>query len=161
MIDKYRLWKEQNFQCLYTGKFIKLTDLFTENVIDFEHTIPRSKSFDNSLANLTVCYADYNRTVKKNQIPTQLANYEKDTKDYTAILPRLEKWKDKVERIKQQIDFWKTKTKKAADKQWKDDAIRQRNLWQMELDYWQNKLDRFTITEITSGFKTVRKWIHS
>lgn len=157
MIDKYRLWKEQNFQCLYTGKFIKLTDLFTENVIDFEHTIPRSKSFDNSLANLTVCYADYNRTVKKNQIPTQLANYEKDTKDYTAILPRLEKWKDKVERIKQQIDFWKTKTKKAADKQWKDDAIRQRHLWQMELDYWQNKLDRFTITEITSGFKNSQK----
>src|SRR5690606_33162746 len=64
LIDKYRLWKEQGYQCLYTGKYIKLTDLFNENVIDFEHTLPRSKSFDNSLANLTVCYHDYNRTVK-------------------------------------------------------------------------------------------------
>ena len=27
----------------------------------------------------------------------------------------------------------------------------------MELDYWQNKLDRFTITEITSGFKNSQK----
>src|SRR5690606_38449561 len=64
---------------------------------------------------------------------------------------------EKVERIKQQIDFWKTKSKKAADKNWKDDAIRQRHLWQMELDYWQNKLNRFTITEITSGFKNSQK----
>jgi CRISPR-associated endonuclease Csn1 len=153
LIDKYRLWVEQGYQCIYTGKLIKLTDLFDENVIDFEHTLPRSKSFDNSLANLTVCYHDYNRTVKKNQIPTQLNNYDKDSGGYTAILPRLEKWIEKVQRINQQIDFWKTKSKKASDKQWKDDAIRQRHLWQMELDYWKNKVDRFTIEEITSGFK--------
>lgn len=163
LIDKYRLWKEQGYQCLYTGKFIKLTDLFNENVIDFEHTVPRSKSFDNSLANLTVCYADYNRSVKQNKIPTALSNY-KTEHDFggsigrcSAILPRLDAWKEKVERIKQQIDFWKTKSKKATDKSWKDDAIRQRHLWQMELDYWKNKLDRFTITEITSGFKNSQK----
>ncbi len=163
LIDKYRLWKEQGYRCLYTGRYIKLTDLFDENVIDFEHTIPRSQSFDNSLANLTVCYHNYNRTIKKNQIPTQLNNYDKDF-DFggsigkcSAILPRLETWKEKVERIKQQIDFWKTKSKKAADKSWKDDAIQQRHLWQMELDYWLNKLNRFTITEITSGFKNSQK----
>ncbi|MBS1760643.1 MAG: hypothetical protein JST23_11030 [Bacteroidetes bacterium] len=163
LIDKYRLWKEQGYQCLYTGKFIKLSDLFNENVIDFEHTLPRSKSFDNSMANLTVCFHDYNRTIKQNQIPTQLLNYDKDH-DFggtigkcTAIKPRLAAWEDKVERIKQQIDFWKTKSKKASDKGWKDDAIRQRHLWQMELDYWQSKLDRFTITEITSGFKNSQK----
>lgn len=157
LIEKYRLWKEQGYQCIYTGKFIKLSDLFNENVIDFEHTLPRSKSFDNSLANLTVCYHDYNRTVKKNQIPTQLSNYNKDFGGYPAILPRLEKWKEKVERIKQQIDFWKTKSKKAADKDWKNDAIRQRHLWQMDLDYWKNKVDRFTMEEITSGFKNSQK----
>lgn len=163
LIDKYRLWKEQGYQCMYTGKLIKLTDLFDENVIDFEHTLPRSKSFDNSLANLTVCFHDYNGTIKKNQIPTQLLNYDSDY-DFggsigkcSAIKPRLAVWKDKVERITQQIDFWKSKAKKAADKAWKDDAIRQRHLWQMELDYWKNKLDRFTITEITSGFKNSQK----
>lgn len=163
LIDKYRLWKEQGYQCLYTGKFIKLTDLFNENVIDIEHTVPRSKSFDNSLANLTVCHHDYNRTIKKNLIPTQLSNYDKDF-DFggkigkcSAILSRLKHWEVKVERIKQQIDFWKTKSKKAAEKKWKDDAIQQRHLWQMELEYWKNKLDRFTITEITSGFKNSQK----
>lgn len=163
LIDKYRVWKEQGYRCIYTGKFITFSDLFKESVIDFEHTIPRSKSFDNSLANLTVCYHDYNRTIKKNKIPTQLNNYYKEY-DYggtvglcTAILPRLDIWKERVERIKQQIDFWTTKSKKAADKQWKDDAIRQRHLWKMELDYWQNKLDRFIITEITTGFKNSQK----
>lgn len=163
LIDKYRMWKEQGYQCMYTGKLIKLSDLFNENMTDFEHTIPRSQSFDNSLANLTVCYHDYNRTIKKNQIPTQLKNYNEDY-DFggsigvcTAIYPRLKVWHEKVERIKQQIDFWKTKSKKAVDKNWKDDAIRQRHLWQMELDYWQNKLNRFTITEITTGFKNSQK----
>ncbi|MEN9548001.1 MAG: hypothetical protein RIR12_592 [Bacteroidota bacterium] len=150
MIDKYRLWIEQECRCIYTGKIINITDLFNDNVIDFEHTIPRSISFDNSLANQTVCYADYNRTIKKNNIPYQLLDYDK-------IVERIDKWKEKVERIKQQIDFWKTKSKKASEKSWKDDAIRQRHLWQMELDYWKNKVDRFTMKEVTIGFKNSQK----
>lgn len=157
LVDKYRLWIQQQCVCMYTGKFIKLTDLFNENVIDFEHTIPRSISFDNSLANLTVCYADYNRSIKKNQIPYNLNNYETESGNYSAIKPRLKNWEEKVERIKQQIDFWKTKSKKATEKKWKDDAIRQRHLWQMELEYWQNKLNRFTMKEVTQGFKNSQK----
>lgn len=54
LIKKYRLWKEQGCTCIYTGNIINLTDLFGDNVVDFEHTLPRSISFDNSLANLTV-----------------------------------------------------------------------------------------------------------
>ncbi|MEI6524120.1 MAG: type II CRISPR RNA-guided endonuclease Cas9 [Bacteroidota bacterium] len=150
IVDKYRLWLEQNCQCIYTGKIISIADLFNDNVIDFEHTIPRSISFDNSLANQTVCYADFNRNIKKNKIPFQLSNHKE-------ILERIKKWQEKVERINQQIDFWKTKANKAADKSWKDEAIRQRHLWQMELDYWRNKVDRFTIKEVTSGFKNSQK----
>lgn len=157
LTDKYRLWLEQQCVCMYTGNVIKLTDLFNDNIIDFEHTIPRSISFDNSLANLTVCYADYNRGIKKNQIPYSLNNYETESGSYSAIKPRLKNWEEKVERIKQQIDFWKTKSKKATEKKWKDDAIRQRHLWQMELEYWQNKLDRFTMKEVTQGFKNSQK----
>jgi len=150
MIEKYRLWKEQECQCIYTGKIIPITELFNSNVVDFEHTIPRSISFDNSLANQTVCYADYNRTVKKKLLPYHLPNY-------ADIQSRLEKWQEKVFRIKQQLDFWRSKSKKATDKTWKDDAIRQKHLWQMELEYWQNKVDRFTIKEVTTGFKNSQK----
>jgi len=157
LVEKYRLWLEQKCTCMYTGEIIKLTDLFNDNIIEFEHTIPRSISFDNSLANLTVCFGNYNRGIKKNQIPYNLNNYEVASGGYSAIKPRLKNWEEKVERIKQQIDFWKTKSKKASDKKWKDDAIRQRHLWQMELDYWKNKLDRFTMKEVTDGFKNSQK----
>ncbi|MCK9207584.1 MAG: hypothetical protein M0P66_10775, partial [Salinivirgaceae bacterium] len=156
-IEKYRLWKEQKCTCMYTGRLISITDLFDENKIDFEHTIPRSISMDNSLENLTVCYAKYNRYVKKNQIPTQLPNYETsatiDGETYTAIKPRLKDWQDKIDHIKINIEFWKGKSKAATTKDFKDDAIRQKHLWNMELEYWQKKLSRFTMTEITTGFK--------
>jgi CRISPR-associated endonuclease Csn1 len=151
-IQKYRLWKEQNCVCIYTGKIINLTDLFNNNTVDFEHTIPRSKSFDNSLANLTVCYADYNRNIKQNKMPTELPNFENDAHGFSAIKPRLEAWEKKVDDLFTQIDFWKYKSKSAMDKSAKDDAIRQRHLRQMQYDYWKNKLDRFTRTEIPQGF---------
>ena len=146
LLKKYRLWKEQTFRCIYTGKIIKITDLFAENVIDFEHTIPRSISFDNSLANLTVCFADFNRTVKRKQFPSQLVNHQQ-------ILDRLSGWEEKIERLKDNVEFWRKKSKGAATKEYKDKAIRQRHLWQMELNYWSNKLERFKMEEVTSGFK--------
>jgi len=145
-VTKCRLWLEQGCRCIYTGQIINMSDLFSEGKVDFEHTIPRSISFDNSLANLTVCYAHYNRHVKKNKIPAQLPNYE-------DILLRIQPWKEKVEKLKDNIDFWKAKAKQAQVKDTKDTAIRQRHLWQMELDYWQNKVERFTMEEVTSGFK--------
>src|SRR5690554_6540633 len=151
-IMKYRLWKEQNCVCMYTGKMIKLTDLFDKNKVDFEHTIPRSKSFDNSLANLTVCYADYNRNIKKNKLPTELPNYEQATNEYSAIKPRLQAWEKKVESLLKQIETQKRNSKVALDKEAKDKAIRLRHVLQMEYDYWKNKVDRFTRTEIPKGF---------
>lgn len=145
-VTKYRLWLEQGCRCLYTGKIINITNLFDDNAFDIEHTIPRSMSFDDSLANLTICDAYFNRSVKKNQIPTQLANCEE-------IKLRLQPWFDKVEQLKDNVAFWKAKSKQAQDKDRKDYCIRQRHLWQMELNYWQNKVNRFTMTEVTSGFR--------
>lgn len=152
-IKKYRLWKEQKCICFYTGKPIKLTDLFNNNIIDFEHTIPRSKSFDNSMANLTVCYANYNRDIKKNRIPTELPNYKEESHGFTAIEPRLNEWRKKVETLEEQIDFWKFKSKIEQEKSRKDIAIRRRHLLQMEYDYWKNKVDRFTREDVPSGFR--------
>lgn len=151
-IKKYRLWKEQNCQCIYTGKIIRLTDLFNPNTVDFEHTIPRSKSFDNSLANLTVCYADYNRNIKKNRIPTELENYNDEALGYTAIFPRLEKWQNRVDEFKEQVDFWRFQSKIAGDKERKDYAIRQMHLRTFEYDYWKNKVDRFKREDVPQGF---------
>ncbi|WP_373493063.1 type II CRISPR RNA-guided endonuclease Cas9 [Aquiflexum sp.] len=152
-IKKYRLWKEQGCKCLYTGNMIPFTKLFDKNVIHFEHTIPRSKSFDNSLANLTVCYADYNTNVKKNKLPVELPNYHIDTAEGKAIKPQLVDWEKRVDSLYKQIETAKSKSRGAIDKTTKDDAIRKKHMLQMELDYWRNKLDRFTRIDVPVGFK--------
>lgn len=154
VVTKYRLWREQDCRCIYTGKIIRITDLFKPLVVDFEHTIPRSMSFDSRLENLTICDFHYNRHVKKNRIPTSLENYEHDTPGYTAIKPRLEKWEKKVQDLELHVEFWKAKAGRATDKKMKDDAIRQKHLWQFELGYWRDKLARFTMQEVKSGFKS-------
>lgn len=154
-IEKYALWLEQDCRCIYTGKVITLTDLFAENKCDIEHTIPRSISFDDSLVNKTICDSYYNRNIKKNQIPTQLPNYDIKSPEYGSIKDRIQPWIDRVELIKNNIEYWKKKSKNAGDKDLKDDAIKQRHLWQFELDYWNAKVKTFTIKadEIDEKFR--------
>ena len=157
-IKKYKLWKEQGCICIYTGRVISLSELFGENDrVEIEHTIPRSISYDNSLSNLTVCDTYYNGKIKGNLLPTQLPNYEKDEvingRIYTAIRPRLKRWEDLVERLKDNVSAWKSRSRKAIDKVRKDQCIRQMHLWQMEFDYWNTKLMHFKQVEVTDGFR--------
>lgn len=156
-LEKYKLAREQKFQCIYTGRVISLSDLLGDSpTFDIEHTLPQSKTLNNSLANKTICDSYYNRYIKKNLLPTQLPNYEKDCvingKTYPAILPKLEQWKEKINNLEKRVEFWKGKAKSASTKDAKDSAIRQKHMWKMELDYWKSKLKGFTIAEITSGF---------
>lgn len=156
-ITKYKLWLEQGGQCMYTGKIINLSNLFDDNSVDLEHTLPRSKSFDSSDANLTVCDAHYNRYIKRNHIPTELPNYKKEvTKDgirYPSIMLQLQKWVRRIESLRSNVEFWQCQTRRAQTKDRKDECVRQRLLWEMELEYWQEKYSRFTMTEITDGFR--------
>ncbi|MGK0638923.1 type II CRISPR RNA-guided endonuclease Cas9 [Schleiferia thermophila] len=153
---KYRLWKEQKCQCIYTGKWINITDLFDGTKVQFEHTFPLSDSFDNSLANLTVCDAHYNMNVKQDRIPTQLENYNKDAIGYSAIEPRLKKWFIKRDTLKERIENNKVETKKAiriGNIERKNYLIRERHLLQFEFDYWDKKLKTFTLKEIPNWWK--------
>lgn len=156
-IQKYELWLKQDCCCIYTGKVINIKNLFDDNCTDIEHTIPRSLSFDNSDMNLTVCDSYYNRHIKKNRIPTQLENYDRPAviggKTYSAIKPRLKKWEEKVEHLEDMANYWKRKSSIASTKEEKDFCIVNKHEWQMELDYWKNKLDRFTRTDVPDGFR--------
>lgn len=143
---KYELWQEQGFRCIYTGEFIKLSDLLNDDKIDIEHTIPRSISFDDSLQNQTVCYAYFNRNIKKNQYPTQLSNYKE-------ILQRIQPWIEKVKHLEEMVKYWKYKAEATQDKERKDNCIRQRHLWQMELDYWKKKVSYFTEEEFSQSYR--------
>ena len=137
-IDRFILWKEQDEKCMYTGKNIKLSDLFVGNAFDVEHTIPRSLSGDDSLANKTICDAVYNRTVKKGSVPRNCPNW-----DEIDVL--LGDWRKKVARLekdyKNQSRSASGKTDPAAKSQARVKAL----VTRMELNYWRDKVKRFDI----------------
>ncbi|MBI9069014.1 MAG: type II CRISPR RNA-guided endonuclease Cas9 [Salinivirgaceae bacterium] len=142
---KYQLWEEQERMCLYTGEPINVSDfLGADPKFDIEHTIPRSQSFDNSQENKTLCSSRFNREVKRNKIPTQLANH-------LDILSRIEKWKEKLEELNVKIQ--KLKKVSPTDKDAKDRLIQNRHKLSIEHNYWKNKYQRFTMYDVPEGFK--------
>lgn len=177
LIDKIRLWKEQNMQCLYTGEVINMCDLFNGVKYDIEHTVPASMSFDNELKNLTIASTKYNREIKKNNIPFDCPNYTEQRNllgiDCKPIISTLELMFGKItieEKITKgetkrtvssertdhligQIDFWVNESKKASTKERKDYCIQQRHLNNFELEYWRKKLETFTIKEYKAGWR--------
>lgn len=143
-ILKYQLWEEQDHQCVYTGKQIRVSDFVgADPKFDIEHTIPRSMGGDSTHMNLTLCDSRFNREVKKTLLPTQLS-------DYAVILKRVESWKKKYESLDTQIR--RLHTNGSMDKPQKDRIIQKRSRLQMERDYWWGKYHRFEMTEVPEGF---------
>lgn len=145
VLTKYRLWQEQKATCIYTGKIISISDLFSEDTIDIEHTLPYSRSLDNSLENKTVCFKQYNRKEKQNKIPSECHNYE-------DILKRIKSWQEKIEAIKQHLVYWKNEAKRASTVERKNKCIVEKHLWTWELQYWNGKVERFLMKEIKDSF---------
>ena len=149
-IERYRLWNEQKGQCMYTGKLIGLSQLFSSEV-EIEHTIPRSLLPDNTMANLTVCYSRYNNDIKNNRIPTACPNFEVDTDEGTAIEPRLEKW-IKIRDVYKKHFKDRTKPFGNEDESKKNKRIQEKHYYRMHFDYWNDKLTRFTTEEIKDSW---------
>lgn len=162
LAEKYRLWKEQDYLSIYTGNYIPFAKLFTD-AYDIEHTLPISKSFDDSMTNKTICEAEYNRNpmLKGNKLPSECPNYNE-----FKVLPGypkgcqpirhsivLQRWAEKVERLKAQVEYWDRRAKHAAELEVKNECLRQKYVYRMELDYWEGKLNRFFVTEIDDRFR--------
>ena len=69
---RYRLWEELAGKpiercCPYSGKQIPISSLFSDKV-EIDHILPFSRTFDNSLNNQVLCYAQANRK-KGNKTP--------------------------------------------------------------------------------------------
>ena len=145
LMNQYKKWNKEGY-CIYTGEPITLSQVLSSDNVDIEHTLPVSQSFDDSLANKTLCNLFFNQKIKCNKLPSQLDNYDK-------ILRNIQPWVEKVNRLKDNIRFWRYRSKKALDKDSKDRAIRQRHLWEMEYDYWYKKVNAFRMKEIKQGFR--------
>ncbi|GHV01125.1 hypothetical protein FACS1894159_08390 [Bacteroidia bacterium] len=141
---KFQLWEEQDHKCPYTGREIALNQFIGPNPkFDIEHTVPRSKGGDNSQMNKTLCQSRFNREDKKDKLPSELANHN-------DILARIEKWHDRAEELRSQIQD--TKRKFASTKEDKDKNIQKRHELQIKHDYWRGKYERFTMETVPDGF---------
>ena len=60
-ILKYRLGEETNWISLYTGRPIEKSKVFQTGEYDIEHIIPKSRLFDDSFSNKTLCESEVNR----------------------------------------------------------------------------------------------------
>lgn len=147
-VIKYRLCQEQKSRCFYTNKTINCEKLLGSNPqFDIEHTFPRSKSFDNSLANKTLADKAFNQ-IKGNRIPQEL---EEEYKNNFKI--NIKDWEEKIDELEEKIEQQKYFSKVASTVEQKNRAIQQRHYLKLELDYWKQKVYRFTATEIKPNFK--------
>lgn len=155
LIRRYTLWKEQGERCLYTGKIIGWADLL--NGVDIEHTIPRSRGGDNSLENLTLCFAEYNRNIKIGSLPQECINYDSAAGDYNIpILKNLESagWFEKLEQLEKNYEAKKSAAKKKVQPEARAIARQQALKLRFELDYWRAKIGAFkkTAEDLDGGF---------
>lgn len=143
-ILKYQLWEEQGHQCLYTGKMIGLSDFIGTNPkFDIEHTVPRALGGDDSQMNKTLCDSHFNRDVKINKLPSELANHKE------ILMKARSLWQKKIDVLSKQIEGTKGY---CADKEKKDDKIKRRHVLKMKRDYYIGKMKRFEMTEVPDGF---------
>ena len=64
---KYRLWRDQEEKCAYSGRQIILSELFGP-AVEIDHILPYSLTLDDSYMNKVVCYTEENRD-KRNRTP--------------------------------------------------------------------------------------------
>lgn len=149
-IKRYELWMEQKGQCMYSGKMISISQLFSKET-DIEHTIPRSILPDNTMANKTIAFSKYNRDIKEARTPYYCENYLKDTSNGTSIIARLDSWK----KIRDNYKFQYQKNLKAngnEDEVIKNTRIINKHYFKMHYDYWKDKLERFESEEVKDSW---------
>lgn len=67
-IVKFKLYREQDSVCLYSGRNLDLSRLFEPGYVDVDHIIPYSRCFDDSYQNKVLVLASENRQ-KGNRLP--------------------------------------------------------------------------------------------
>ncbi|MGB9691365.1 MAG: type II CRISPR RNA-guided endonuclease Cas9, partial [Candidatus Sumerlaeaceae bacterium] len=89
-ILKYRLWQECNRTCPYSGQPITFEQLFLTGEVEIEHILPYTRSLDDSFANKTLCFREWNQ--KKGDRTPYEAFAETDPEAYEKILERVRRF---------------------------------------------------------------------
>lgn len=62
--ERYKLWLDQRYQSPYSGRFIKLSDLFDRKKYEIEHIFPQERITLNALYNKVICETEINKEKK-------------------------------------------------------------------------------------------------
>lgn len=83
---KFKLFREQNEICLYSGQKLDAARLFEPGYVDVDHIIPYSISFDDSYNNKALVLASENRQ-KGNRLPLEyMANDPAKTERFSVLV---------------------------------------------------------------------------
>ncbi len=86
-IIRYKLWKESNHISIYTGEHITASQLFSKEY-DIEHIIPKSRLFDDSFSNKTLCKRNLNID-KSNQTAYSYLKEKLNEDEFAQFLSRV------------------------------------------------------------------------
>ena len=98
-IIRYKLWKETDGISLYTGKPIEPSKLFSKEY-DIEHIIPKSRLFDDSFSNKTVCERQLNID-KSNKTAYSFLQEKLSPEEFDQFEKRVKSLFGKISRTKQ------------------------------------------------------------
>lgn len=85
-INRYMLWKEQDKVCIYSGKPISISELFSESVNE-DHILPYSLTGDDSASNKVICFRSENSDKGQRTVPEWLG---KNSEKYKSVISRAE-----------------------------------------------------------------------
>jgi CRISPR-associated endonuclease Csn1 len=98
-IIRYKLWKETDGISLYTGKPIEPSKLFSKEY-DIEHIIPKSRLFDDSFSNKTICERQLNID-KSNKTAYSFLHEKLSPEEFDQFEKRVKSLFGKISRTKQ------------------------------------------------------------
>lgn len=93
-IERYELWVQQGFRCMYSGEIIQETELFDSRDTDVDHIIPRALFYDDSIQNKVLCKRTENSgTGAKNKQLAAEYMKSKGAGEYETYVDRVNKLK--------------------------------------------------------------------
>ena len=85
---KYKLWKEQNEFCGYSMKKIPIEVLFQNNIVQIDHILPYSRTYNDNYLNKTLVYTKENQE-KRNRTPYEWFGKTAKWNEYEAYINNL------------------------------------------------------------------------